>query len=164
RGFPACPRSRPSWRRYSTWSRLFLRRLWLWSAIALVTGQMAADDHPLDLVRPLEDLHDLHLAHVALERELARVAIAAEHLDRVGRDPHRVVGREELGHRRLRTVGLAGIASAGGGQVESTGGFDARRHVGEQERHALEVDDPLAELLAFPGVRRRSIERGLGNA
>src|SRR2546429_7241394 len=53
--------------------------------------QVAGDDHPLDLVRPLVDLGDLRVAHHALHRVLAHVAVASEHLDRVGGDLHRHV-------------------------------------------------------------------------
>src|SRR5579863_5505013 len=47
-------------------------------------GQPPSDDHPLDLVRPLDDLHRLRLPHEALGREVLHVAVAAEHLHRVG--------------------------------------------------------------------------------
>src|SRR4051812_32002748 len=60
-----------------------------------------ADDHPLDLVGALEDLHDLGLAHVALDREVAGVAVAAEDLDGVGGHLHGVVGGDELGYGGL---------------------------------------------------------------
>src|SRR5262245_65998789 len=51
--------------------------------------QVAGDDEPLDLVGALEDLGHLGLPHVALDREVAGVAVAAEHLDGAGRAPHR---------------------------------------------------------------------------
>src|SRR3954447_2549275 len=76
--------------------------------------EVAADHHALDLVRALEDLHDLHLAHVALDREVRRVAVAAEHLHGIDGDPHRRVRGEELRHRRLCRVGLAGVAATRG--------------------------------------------------
>src|SRR3712207_7116816 len=43
----------------------------------------------LHLVGALEDLHDLGLAQEALGREVLDVAVAAEHLNRVGGHPHR---------------------------------------------------------------------------
>src|SRR6478736_10552271 len=72
--------------------------------------EAAGDDHPLDLVGAFEDLHDLRLAHVALDGEVLRVARAAQHLDCVGGHAHRVVGRDELGDRRLAAEGKAVVA------------------------------------------------------
>src|SRR5580704_16662014 len=86
----------------ATWS-------WTWE-IALRTsgqrpvlalGEVAADDEALDLVGALEDLHDLGLAHVPLDGEVRGVTRAAEHLDRVGGHPHRVVCGGHLRDRRL---------------------------------------------------------------
>src|SRR5207302_6230413 len=67
--------------------------------------QLARDDDALDLAGALVDLHDLRVTEEALDGELARVAVAAEDLDRVGRDLHGRVGRPALGHGRL--VGVA---------------------------------------------------------
>src|SRR5882757_8052866 len=75
----------------------------------LALDQGAADHEPLDLVGALEDLHDLGLAHVPLGREVAGVAVAAEYLHGVRRDPHRGVRRHQLGHAGLLAVGPAGI-------------------------------------------------------
>src|ERR1700734_683523 len=51
-----------------------------WSGPVSALGEVAADDEALDLVGALEDLHHLGLAHVPLDREILRVAGAAEHL------------------------------------------------------------------------------------
>src|SRR3954463_9312265 len=59
--------------------------------------QLPGHDHPLDLVRPLVDLGDLGVPHHALGRVVPGVAVAAEELDGVRRDPHRGVGGEALG-------------------------------------------------------------------
>src|SRR5690349_6403179 len=58
--------------------------------------ELAGHDHALDLVGALVDLGDLGVAHHALDREVAGVAVAPEQLHRVGRDLHRGVGRERL--------------------------------------------------------------------
>src|SRR5262249_38424458 len=58
----------------------------------LPSGETAADHHALDLVGPLEDLHDFGLAHVALDAVVACVPRAAEYLHGVGGDFHRGVG------------------------------------------------------------------------
>ena len=74
--------------------------------------ELAGDHQSLDLVGPLEDLRDLGFPHVALGREVAGVAIPAQHLDRIGRDPHGRIGRDHLGHRRVPGERLAGVALA----------------------------------------------------
>src|SRR3954452_20446217 len=48
-----------------------------------VTEEGPRDDQPLALARPLVDLGDLGIAVVPLRRELLRVAVAAENLDRL---------------------------------------------------------------------------------
>src|SRR3954468_10089929 len=62
------------------------------------------DHEPLDLRRPLVDLGDLGIAVVALGRELLRVAVAAEDLDRLARPVPRHPRGEELGLRALDRV------------------------------------------------------------
>src|SRR5690606_27258136 len=57
-----------------------------------VPQQLPGDDQALDLVGALEDLGHLGLAHEPLDREVLGVAVAAEHLHRVGGDLHRRVG------------------------------------------------------------------------
>src|SRR5215217_1137713 len=59
----------------------------------------SGDDEFLDLVRALVDLRDLRVPHVALDRVLGDVAVAAEDLHGLDRDRHGGVGGEELGHR-----------------------------------------------------------------
>src|SRR4051812_16432940 len=53
----------------------------------LVLGKNVASDHDaLDLARAFVDLGDLRITVVALDGELAGIAVAAEHLDRLLRD------------------------------------------------------------------------------
>src|ERR1700677_3123187 len=112
-------------------------------------AKLPRDNHPLDLVGALEDLRDLRLAHVPLNREVAGVAVAPEHLDGVGRHPHRHVGRHQLGDRRLAAELHPPVPAAGGVQVGRAGRLHPGRHVGQQELQPLEVDDRLAELGAL---------------
>ena len=63
--------------------------------------QVAADDHPLDLVGALEDLGDLGVAEQPLDGVVTGVAVAAEHLHGVGGHPHRGVGGGQLGDAGL---------------------------------------------------------------
>src|SRR5205085_7390242 len=66
---------------------------------ALLLDHLARDHQSLDLVRALVDLRDLRVAHHPLDRVLADVAVAAEDLDRLGRDRHGRVRAEQLRHR-----------------------------------------------------------------
>jgi alkylation response protein AidB-like acyl-CoA dehydrogenase len=86
------------------------------------------------------------LAHIPLDREVLGVAVAAQHLHRIGGDPHRHVAEEQFGHRRLLGVRATGVPQPGGGQVQRPPGLHPGSHVGEQERHPLEVGDHPVEL------------------
>src|SRR4051794_10991438 len=59
------------------------------------------DDQLLDLGRALEDVVDLRVAVPALHRELPRVAVAAQDLDRPLGRPHGNLAGLQLGHRAL---------------------------------------------------------------
>src|SRR3954447_16269076 len=86
-------------------------------------GDGAADHEPLDLRRALEDRVDLGVAVHALDGELARVAVAAEDLDRALRRPHGPLARLELAHRALGGFELAaGPAHPRGAPDEQAGG------------------------------------------
>src|SRR5947207_4760060 len=122
------------------------------SAVPSAAAEGSRDHQPLNLVGALDDLKYLRLAHVAFCRKILDVAITAEHLDRVGGHPHGGVGREQLGHRRLRAERLPGVLAAGGGTVERAGRLHTGGHVGEEERQALEVDARLPELAALACV------------
>src|SRR5262250_1527712 len=127
--------------------------------------QLLGDDHALDLIRALVDLHDLGVAHVPLDRELARVAVTAEDLYGVGGDLHGGVACPALGHRRLVGVAADALVDLTRGVVH----HEPRRvnlhgHVGEHELDALEGGDRLAELLPLLRVCGRRVERGLADA
>src|SRR6476469_7307561 len=67
----------------------------------VVPGDRPGDDQPLDLRGALEDRVDLRVAVHALHRELARVTVAAEDLDRpLGRPDGDLAGLQ-LRHRAL---------------------------------------------------------------
>src|ERR1700694_1233454 len=59
------------------------------------------DHQLLDLGGALEDVVDLGVAGPGVDRVLARVAVAAEDLDRTLGDPHGHLARLELAHRPL---------------------------------------------------------------
>src|SRR5258705_9254185 len=69
-----------------------------------VAEQRARDDESLDLARALVDLGDLGVAVVALGREVAHVAVAAEHLQRLARVVARHPRGEQLGLGALDRV------------------------------------------------------------
>src|SRR5207302_1549796 len=78
-------------------ARAYSRRL----RVVARQENLARDDEPLDLGGPFVDLEQLGVAHQLLDRILLDVAVAAEDLDRVGRDLHRGVRGEALREGRL---------------------------------------------------------------
>src|SRR3990172_2453284 len=69
----------------------------------------AGDDLPLDLARALADRQQTRVAPVAVDRVLARVAVAAVDLHRVPAVPVRHLGGEELRHAGLEIGALAAV-------------------------------------------------------
>src|SRR5207302_5163303 len=68
------------------------------SAARRSTQERPGDDHALNLVRALVDLRDLGVSHHPLHRVVRDVAVSAQQLYAISGDPHRHVGRKELGH------------------------------------------------------------------
>src|SRR5438093_1528878 len=137
-----------------------------------LAGDGARDDKPLDLRRALPDLVDLGVPKPLLDWVLLDVPVAAENLDGVGRDLHRHVGGEALGHRTLRALERVALGGhPAGAPDEQACGVDLHRHVGELEAHSLVLPEGLAELHAILGVlegelvgRARDAERAGGYA
>src|SRR6266446_1458753 len=73
----------------------------------------ARNHEALDLARTLVDLGDLRVSVVALDRELLRVAVAAEDLDRLGRLAPGHLRGEQLCLRPRLGVGLASLLELG---------------------------------------------------
>src|SRR4051794_13301622 len=126
--------------------------------------QRAGDDQPLDLARALVDLGHLRVAEVALGRELLRVAVAAEDLDRLARPVARDPRREQLGLRPLDRVRAPRVLQPRGAPREGARRLDLGLHVGELVLDRLEAADRAAERVALAGVRRREVERRLRDA
>src|ERR1700694_1413105 len=125
----------------------------------------ARDDEPLDLRRAFPDLVDLRVPEPLLDRVLLDVAVAAEHLDGVGRHLHGNVRREALGHRAFRALERPALRRHPSGTPdEQARGVDLHRHVGELEADRLVLPEGLAELLAVLGVLERELIRGAGDA
>src|SRR3954454_15360348 len=114
----------------------------------------------LDLGRSLVDLEELRVAHQLLDGVLLHVPVAAEDLDRVGRDLHRGVGCEPLRVRRLERRSLALVEEPRGLPGEQARSLDLGGHVRNQEVDALVHRDRLAELDSLAGVVDRELVRG----
>src|SRR5581483_2675817 len=108
-----------------------LRRCWL-SSLDPGARDRAGDHQALDLGGALEDRVDLGVAVHPLHRVLARVAVAAEDLDRALRRPHGDLPGLELGYRTLGGLEvLAGPPHPRRSPDQETGGIDLHPHVGE---------------------------------
>src|SRR5438270_4727731 len=120
----------------------------------------ARDHELLDLRGALEDVVDLRVAVPALDRELPRIAVAAEDLDRPLCHPHGDLARLELAHRALGVLEAVLVAAhPGGAPDEQAGRVDLHLHARERERDRLVFDDLAAELLALLGVVERILVR-----
>src|SRR5439155_22064524 len=119
------------------------------------------EHEPLDLARPLVDLGDLRVAVVPLDRELLRVAVAAQDLDRLAGLAPRRLGREQLRLRAGLGVRLAALLQPSGAVDEQPRRVDLRRHVSELLLDRLVFSDRLAERAPFLGVLARDVVRGL---
>src|SRR5262249_20058582 len=98
-------------------------------------------------------------------RVLARVAVAAEDLDRALGAPDGDLAGLELAHRALG-VGerAAGAAHPRGAVDEQARRVDLHLHVGERERDRLVLDDRPAELGALLRIRERVLVGGARDA
>src|ERR1700722_7579764 len=120
------------------------------------SGDGPADDHTLDLRRAREDREDLRGAVPVLYREVSRVAVAPEDLDRLLGDPDRGLPRDELRHRTLGALERQPVPGHPGGPPrQQARGVHRRVHVGARARDALVLPDRLAELDPLSGVLGR---------
>ena len=97
---------------------------------------------------------------VALDRELARVAVASVDAHRVERDLVRGLRRVHLRDEDSRVVRARGCRIVG----QEARRCDPGRHPGEGELDRLVLGDGLAERRALLRVAKRGLERGLGQA
>src|SRR6185312_10924018 len=115
----------------------------------------------LDLAGALVDLGDLRIAVVALGRELLRVPVAAEHLDRLAGPLPRDTAGEQLGLGALDRVRVPGLLQPRRAPDECTRRLDLGLHVGELLLDRAEAADRAPERVALLGVGGRDVERGL---
>src|SRR5664280_1626971 len=120
------------------------------------SADCSGDHELLDLGGALEDVVDLRVAVPALDGILARVAVAAEDLDRALGHPHRDLARLELAHRSLGVLKAhTRAAHPRGAPDEQTRRVDLHLHPCERERDGLVLDDLAPELLTLLGIRQR---------
>src|SRR5262249_7773427 len=101
----------------------------------------------------------------ALDGELARVAVAAEDLDRPLGRPHRHLTSLQLAHRALGVLEWNLVSPHPRGPPnEQADGVDLELHPRQSERDRLVLDDLAAELLALLGVLQRVLVRRPRNA
>src|SRR6476661_9386377 len=93
--------------------------------VCALVEQLSRDHDSLDLRRPFVDLRDLGIAEIALDGVVLHVAVAAEQLDRLRRDPHRRLAREELAHRTVERRRAAVVLECGRRVQDRTRGGDA---------------------------------------
>src|SRR6266542_6372974 len=89
--------------------------------------EVAGDHELLDLRGALVDLRDLRVPEIPLDLVLLDEAVATVHLDGVGRDPHRRLRGEELGHRRRGPERRARVLEPRRPPREEARGFDRGR-------------------------------------
>src|SRR5205814_4660021 len=129
--------------------------------LLLLPEDLARDHEPLDLARPLVDLRDLRVAVVALDRELLRVPVAAEDLDRLARLPARHLGGEELRLRPRLGMRKPVLPEPRRPVREEPRRVDLGGHVGELVLDRLELRDRTSERVPLLGVLARDVVRGL---
>src|SRR5438067_5551033 len=127
----------------------------------LETEDRAGNHEALDLARALVDLGDLRVAVVALDRELLRVPVAAEDLDRLASLPPGGLGGEELRLRAGLRVRLAALLQPRRPVDEEPGSGDLRRHVRQLVLDRLERRDRPAEGVPLLRVLARDVVGGL---
>src|SRR5260370_21431406 len=77
--------------------------------LAAVVKYPARDNYHVDLLRALEDVVDLRIAHPFLDQDFARVAEWPEQLDRLLRDKRDGETGLRLRHRCFEAIALAGV-------------------------------------------------------
>src|SRR5438552_755915 len=127
--------------------------------------EKAGGDHdPLDLARALVNAIDTRIPVGPLDPELAHVAHPAMDLDRGVGDPSKVLGREELRHRRPVRDPLAAVRTGRGVVDHQPRGMDADRGIGQHPLDRLMDGDRLPELDPRLRVLDRRLEKPLRRA
>src|SRR6187399_731937 len=127
--------------------------MWWWSGSS---GQeLARDDQPLNLARPLADRGQLHVAEVFLGRVVLDEAVAAVNLDAVVGDLDRDLAGIQLRHRRLERRLAAELLEIRGVVGQEPRRLDLGRRVGQLPLDRLEAGDRRAEGAAVARIVER---------
>ena len=126
--------------------------------------QVLRNGHALNLVRALEDLENLRIAHELLNRVILAEAIAAEHLHRIGSNFLHAIGDERLDHGAFAAHQVALVHQAHAVVHHDARSLGLDGHVGQQSLHHLEVDKTLSKLLALLSVRNSLVDGTLHDA
>src|SRR3954447_8502780 len=129
-----------------------------------IAQEGAGDDEPLDLARALVDLGHLGVAVVALGRELLRVAVAAEDLDRLAGLAAGDGAREQLRLRALDAVRPSGLLEPRRAPDQRARRLDLGLHVGQLVLDRLKAGDRPAEGRPLARVAGRQLQGGLRDA
>src|SRR5690606_9504863 len=124
-------------------------------------AELARDQHPLHLARPLTDLEDLGVPVEPPHGALVHETVAAEDLRRLPRVVHGGVRRGQLGDGRLLLERLTPQHLRRRLVVGQPRGVHARLHVGDLELDRLVRADRVAECLAFVRVPHALVDTAL---
>src|SRR5688500_11725071 len=121
--------------------------------------QLARDHDALNLGRAFIQLGHLRIAKEALNGVLLHVAIAAEDLHGLRRDPHGRLAREQLAHGAELRDRLATVLGRGRRVKQRTRRSHARGHVGELELNGPKLLDRTIELSPLGRITSRMFQR-----
>src|SRR6266516_2023791 len=119
---------------------------------AHISQQSPRNHHPLNLVRSLEDLSYLHVAHIAFNRVVTYIACTTQDLHGISCHLHCHIGSETLGHRSIHAGVLPLVQLISCFINQETRRFNLHRHISQHKLDALKCANRLAKLLALSGV------------
>src|SRR5438132_10399734 len=119
--------------------------------------ELRRDHHLLNLGRAYVDLGDARVSPVALDVELAQVAVAAVNLNGQMRATGGGLRGVPLGDRCFLGVWAAGVAQPRRPIREPAGALHLDRHVREHLPDRIELADRAVELLALAGIAHRRL-------
>src|SRR5690606_8199143 len=129
------------------------------SLTARLLDELPRDDDALDLARPLVDARDPDVAARPLDREIARVAVAAVDLQREVADDAGALGGQELAHGRLAAEREPPVLAPRGPQHHEARRLQPGGAVGQHVADRLVLRDRHAEGDPLLRVGQRRLER-----
>src|SRR3954468_11235324 len=113
---------------------------------------MSRDDGALNLAGAFVDACNPRVANMALDGELAHVAVCSVDLQRTVAYAVRGLRREELGHSCFAAERVPITFALGGHETQELGGIDLGLAVGQEPLDRLEIGDRATELVTFARV------------